>query len=31
MSDAKVRIEKLKIKQMSASEFERVLGVAWPL
>ncbi len=24
-------IEKLKIKQMSASEFERVLGVAWPL
>lgn len=24
-------IEKLKIKQMSASEFERVLGVSWPL
>lgn len=24
-------IEKLRIKQMSASEFERVLGVRWPL
>jgi len=24
-------IEKLRIKQMSASEFERVLGVKWPL
>jgi hypothetical protein len=24
-------IEKLRIKQMSASEFERVLGVPWPL
>ena len=24
-------IEKLHIKQMSASEFERVLGVPWPL
>jgi hypothetical protein len=23
--------EKLRIKQMSASEFERVLGVRWPL
>lgn len=23
--------EKLRIKQMSASEFERVLGVPWPL
>jgi len=24
-------IEKLRVKQMSASEFERVLGVKWPL
>lgn len=24
-------VEKLKIKQMSAVEFERVLGIAWPL
>lgn len=24
-------IEKMRIKQMSASEFERVLGVRWPL
>jgi hypothetical protein len=24
-------MEKLRIKQMSASEFERVLGVRWPL
>lgn len=24
-------IEKLRIKQMSASEFERVLGIRWPL
>ena len=24
-------IDKLRIKQMSASEFERVLGVRWPL
>lgn len=24
-------IEKMRIKQMSASEFERVLGVKWPL
>lgn len=24
-------IEKLRIKQMSAAEFERVLGVRWPL
>lgn len=24
-------IEKLKIKQMTASEFERILGVKWPL
>jgi hypothetical protein len=24
-------IDKLRIKQMSASEFERVLGVKWPL
>lgn len=24
-------IEKLRVKQMSASEFERVLGVRWPL
>ena len=24
-------IDKLRVKQMSASEFERVLGVKWPL
>lgn len=24
-------IDKLRVKQMSASEFERVLGVRWPL
>jgi len=24
-------MEKLRVKQMSASEFERVLGVRWPL
>lgn len=24
-------VEKLRIKQMTASEFERVLGVRWPL
>lgn len=24
-------IDKLRIKQMSASEFERVLGIRWPL
>jgi|GEM_PF-2571582 uncharacterized protein YacL (UPF0231 family) len=24
-------VDKLRIKQMSASEFERVLGVRWPL
>ncbi len=24
-------IEKLRVKQMSASEFQRVLGVPWPL